>query len=289
MNNRNAGLRTTSATQSSAAVSGNAHQILEELTTELGNLDRFAHEIEAIARQTKLLALNATIEAARAGEAGRGFAVVASEVKNLSSETEKATKEIETVLSRLRGKMDEVSALLRVSAKDTAVASGDATENASSPKGWQTVANKSQPLPPPPTNPLSARHIQLVRDSFALLEPVADQAAAKFYDRLFELRPDLRSLFTGDIEDQGRKLMSTLKLAIAGLDNFAKLTPALATLGQRHREYGVKVGDYDSVAEALVWTMEQGLGADKFNTETREAWAATYDALASTMIEAAGD
>jgi methyl-accepting chemotaxis protein len=58
---------------------------------KIGNVLRL---IGAIASQTNLLALNATIEAARAGDAGRGFAVVASEVKELASQTAKATEEI---------------------------------------------------------------------------------------------------------------------------------------------------------------------------------------------------
>jgi methyl-accepting chemotaxis protein len=58
--------------------------------------------INGIAGQTNLLALNATIEAARAGDAGKGFAVVASEVKNLASQTAKATEEISSQITGIQ-------------------------------------------------------------------------------------------------------------------------------------------------------------------------------------------
>ncbi len=74
-----------------AAVTNERVQRLGLSSQEIGNVVKV---ITSIAEQTNLLALNATIEAARAGEAGKGFAVVAGEVKELASETARATEDI---------------------------------------------------------------------------------------------------------------------------------------------------------------------------------------------------
>ena len=119
-----------------------------------------------------------------------------------------------------------------------------------------------------------------------MVEPIAEAAAELFYGRLFELDPDLRSLFKGDMKDQGKMLMTTLKIAVKGLDNLEKLIPVLQELGSRHGGYGVKDRDYDTVAAALIWTLGQGL-KDHFTPEVEESWVAIYTVMADTMKAAA--
>jgi hemoglobin-like flavoprotein len=128
----------------------------------------------------------------------------------------------------------------------------------------------------------------LVQTSFAQVRPIADAAAALFYRRLFELDPTLRPLFKGDLKEQGRKLMEMLTLAVKGLDRPEALLPALTLLGRRHAGYGVKEHDYETVGEALLWTLEQGLGPS-FTPEVREAWTALYGFVADTMRNGEND
>ncbi|PPE72855.1 hemin receptor [Solimonas fluminis] len=127
--------------------------------------------------------------------------------------------------------------------------------------------------------------IQQVQHSFEQVAPIAEQAAALFYERLFTLDPGLRSLFKGDIAGQGRMLMQTLGLVVRSLDQPERIVPAVQALGARHAGYGVREADYDTVGAALLWTLEQGLGA-AFTASVREAWAAAYGLLAGIMVQA---
>jgi hemoglobin-like flavoprotein len=126
----------------------------------------------------------------------------------------------------------------------------------------------------------------LVRTSFAQVAPISDVAARLFYERLFYLDPSLRSLFKHDMEEQGRMLMQMISTAVANLDRLDTLVPAVQSLGARHARYGVLDSHYNTVGEALIWTLEQGLG-DAFTLETKEAWIVVYTLLSSTMKDAA--
>jgi len=101
---------------------------------------------------------------------------------------------------------------------------------------------------------------RLVRDSFAKIAPNADAAAGMFYDRLFVLDPSLRSLFKDDMAEQGRKLMTVIGTAVANLHRLETIVPTVQDLGRRHIGYGVKPVHYQTVAAALLWTLERGLG-----------------------------
>lgn len=126
----------------------------------------------------------------------------------------------------------------------------------------------------------------LVKTSWAKVTPIADDAAAMFYNKLFELDPSVKPLFRGDMREQGAKLMKMITVAVNALDRLETIVPAVQDLGRRHVAYGVKDAHYDCVGTALLWTLEQGL-ADDFTPEVKEAWATVYGILADTMKTAA--
>ena len=128
--------------------------------------------------------------------------------------------------------------------------------------------------------------IQLVQDSFAKVAPIADQAAAIFYDRLFEIAPHVKPYFKSDMHEQGAKLMTTLGVVVNGLRDLDKIVPVAQALAKGHVAYGVTPEDYAPVGDALIYTLRTGLGED-FTPETANAWLGAYETLSSAMIEAA--
>jgi hemoglobin-like flavoprotein len=130
--------------------------------------------------------------------------------------------------------------------------------------------------------PMTPDQITLVKASFDRLAPQADAVAAAFYARLFQIAPGLRAMFPADLGPQRAKLMQMLAAAVRGLDDVSALMPAVAALGQRHAGYGVQPGHYATVGQALLDTLQSGLGAD-FTPALRQAWSAVYGALSDAM------
>jgi hemoglobin-like flavoprotein len=133
---------------------------------------------------------------------------------------------------------------------------------------------------------MTPQQVVEVQTSFAKVAPIAEQAAALFYGRLFETEPETRALFSGDMEEQGRKLMAAIAMVVNNLDELQAVIPAVQDLAKRHVAYGVRPEHYAVVGAALLWTLEQGLG-DAFTSEIRAAWASAYGALSEVMIAAA--
>jgi hemoglobin-like flavoprotein len=128
--------------------------------------------------------------------------------------------------------------------------------------------------------------IQLVQTSFKSVLPIAEQAADLFYGRLFEIAPEVRPLFPEDLKEQKKKLMGMLATAVSNLHQVEKILPAVQDLGKRHAGYGVTDTHYKPVGEALIWTLDKGLGPT-FTPEVKGAWVAAYTTLAGVMQAAA--
>ena len=135
---------------------------------------------------------------------------------------------------------------------------------------------------------MTSKEIELVKASWANVVPISNLAAELFYGKLFQIDPALKCLFPENLEEQGKKLMMMINTAVNGLDSLEQIVPAVKALGQRHADYGVVDAHYDTVGEALIWTLGQGLG-DRFTDEVKNAWLNTYTLLAGTMKDGAAE
>ena len=136
---------------------------------------------------------------------------------------------------------------------------------------------------------------QTIRRSWELVAPVAETVPDLFYKRLFEIAPQYRPLFSDDMTAQKRKLVMMLKFVVNSLewpDEFwaaeipddEDLVMVVAALGRRHAQlYRVPDEAYAPVGEALLWTLDYGLG-EAFTKDVRDAWCELYKILSKCMI-----
>jgi hemoglobin-like flavoprotein len=104
---------------------------------------------------------------------------------------------------------------------------------------------------------MTPQQIDLVQSSFKKVVPIAGTAADLFYDRLFEIAPEVRPMFPQDLSEQKKKLMGMLGTAVGNLHKLDTILSAVKDLGQRHKGYGVTAVHYAPVGAALLWTLER--------------------------------
>lgn len=133
---------------------------------------------------------------------------------------------------------------------------------------------------------MTPQQIELVQASFAKVAPISDKAAELFYGRVFEIAPQVRGMFPDDMTEQRKKLMATLAVVVGSLNNLDAVLPAASALAKKHVGYGVVAAHYPVVGDALLWTLERGLG-QAWTPELALAWTEAYSVLSSYMISEA--
>ncbi|MFE2728687.1 globin domain-containing protein [Kitasatospora sp. NPDC059327] len=171
---------------------------------------------------------------------------------------------------------------------------GPAAEPVAPPRSapWSAPVAGPGPEPvgaPEPTEaeqPPTARDVELIRISLAVVEPVADRATAHFYALIFLHHPEVRALFPAAMDVQRDRLFRALLMAARSAGDPDGLRTHLSALGRGHRRYGTLTGHYGPVGECLVAALARYAGS-RWDAETELAWRRVYRLVSSIMIEAA--
>ncbi|MEO5942840.1 MAG: globin family protein [Ferruginibacter sp.] len=134
---------------------------------------------------------------------------------------------------------------------------------------------------------MKQNNITLVKSSWALVGQLdMEIVGGLFYNRLFEIMPEVKPMFSKTpLREQSKKLLTMLSYVIAKLDKLEDIMSEVTKLAQRHNKYGVENEHYTAVGSALLWTLEQGLGA-KWNEDLEGAWTEVYTTLSGAMMHA---
>jgi nitric oxide dioxygenase len=133
---------------------------------------------------------------------------------------------------------------------------------------------------------MDAQKVQLVQQSFEQVAAMGLPAAELFYAELFAIDPSLQDMFSGNMQDQHKKLLAALALVIRSLNSPEKIIPPVQQLAVKHVDYGVLPEHYTLVGNALLRTLKKAFG-EQFTPELRGAWTDAFRMLAQVMKDAA--
>lgn len=129
-------------------------------------------------------------------------------------------------------------------------------------------------------------NVDLLRDSFSLAASREPQITERFYDRLFARAPELAPMFRRGRAEQAEMLRGALIAVLEHLEDAPWLGATLATLGERHRHYGVTPAMYDVVGDVLVETLADTC-AESWTPAHAVAWKLAYRAIRDGMLAGA--
>ena len=132
---------------------------------------------------------------------------------------------------------------------------------------------------------MTNEQVTLIRNSWSLVVPMAEQAGLLFYEKLFTAAPGVRHMFKPDVGPQANKLIQMLGYVVSKLNKMEELLPEVKKLGERHNAYGAQPAHYDVVGQCLIATLQEGLGAH-WTPEVEDAWLTAFTAIKNVMIVA---
>ncbi|WP_424183496.1 FAD-binding oxidoreductase [Actinokineospora sp. G85] len=131
-----------------------------------------------------------------------------------------------------------------------------------------------------------AAMVRLVRESFAFVEPRADEVAAAFYDNLFHIAPSTRDMFPPGMPIRDSRLLQALVQVVQMVDRPEDLVPYLREIGREHRKYGLTSDHYEAVGMALIHAVRE-FAEPVWTEDVERAWAEAYTIMARAMLGAA--
>lgn len=130
---------------------------------------------------------------------------------------------------------------------------------------------------------MTAKEIEIVKKSWRKLQGINPELLGDvFYTKLFLLNPSLERMFKTPKEIQSKKLIDMFHSIVLNLENLDGLSDEIEKMGNSHKGYGAKPKHYDSVGNALIWTLANALQKD-WNDDVEKAWITCYTILAEKM------